>query len=189
MVKKILKWGGAAIGVFVIGVLALALTKPDEFRVQRSITINASQPVVFDLVSDYRNWSAWSPWEKKDPNMKRSFSGPASGKGAIYAWDGNGEVGKGSMLITDAMPSQVSLNLDFEKPFEGHNKVVFALESKGLTTDVTWSMHGPSPFVSKVIQVFCNMDSMVGAEFEKGLAAMKAEAEKRASGKQAQALR
>jgi hypothetical protein len=186
MIKKILKWAGLAVGVFVVGVLALAFTKPDEFRVQRSIAINAPQQTVFELVNDYRNWSAWSPWETKDPTMKRSYSGPASGKGALYAWDGNGEVGKGSMLITDATPSQVSLNLDFEKPFEGHNKVVFAIESKGLTTDVTWTMSGPSPFITKVIQVFCNMDAMIGAELEKGLAAMKAEAEKKAA-KQAKA--
>jgi hypothetical protein len=185
MFKRILKCGALALGVFVAGVLALAFTKPDEFRVQRSITVNAPQPVVFELVNDYRNWGAWSPWEKKDPAMKRSYSGPSSGKGAFYAWDGNGEVGKGSMLITEATPSQVSLNLDFEKPFEGHNKVVFAMESKGLTTDVTWSMAGPSPLITKVIQVFCNMDTMIGAEFEKGLAAMKVEAEKRAAAKQA----
>jgi hypothetical protein len=189
MFKRVLKWGGLALGLFVVGVLALAATKPDEFRVQRSITVNAPQQAVFELVNDYRNWAAWSPWEKKDPAMKRSFSGAASGQGARYAWDGNGEVGKGSMTITESTPARVALDLDFEKPFEGHNKVVFALESKGLTTDVTWSMHGPSPFFSKVIQVFCNMDTMIGAEFEKGLAAMKAEAEKRASGKQAQVRR
>jgi hypothetical protein len=178
MVKKMLKWGGLALGAFAIGVLGLALTKPNEFRVQRSITVNAPQAVVFELVNDYRNWGAWSPWEKKDPAMKRSYSGPSSGKGARYAWDGNGEVGKGSMLITEATPSRIALNLDFEKPFQASNKVVFAMESKGLTTDVTWSMEGPAAFVSKVIQVFCNMDKMAGAEFENGLAAMKAAAEK-----------
>ena len=131
MIKTILKWAGIAVGVFVVGVLALAFTKPDEFRVQRSISINAPQQTVFELVNDYRNWGAWSPWEKKDPAMKRSYSDSASGKGALYAWDGNGEVGKGSMLITEATPSKVSLNLDFEKPFGGHNKVVFAIEWKG----------------------------------------------------------
>jgi hypothetical protein len=178
MLKKILKWGGLAVGVFIAGVLALAMTKPNEFRVQRSITINAPQQAVYALVNDYRQWAAWSPWEQKDPKMKRTYSGPQTGKGAIYAWDGNGEVGKGSMLITDSTPNRVALNLDFEKPFEGHNKVVFALESKGLTTDVTWSMEGPSTWITKVIQVFCNMDAMIGAEFEKGLKAMKAAAEK-----------
>lgn len=178
MFKKILLWSGAAIGVFVVGVLVLASTKPDSFRVQRTVTISAPQQAVFALINDYRQWNAWSPWEKKDPNMKRSFSGPASGKGAAYAWDGDGNVGKGSMLITESTPERVALNLDFEKPFEGHNKVVFAIESKGLTTDVTWSMEGPSPFITKVIQVFCDMDSMIGAEFENGLAAMKLTAEK-----------
>jgi uncharacterized protein YndB with AHSA1/START domain len=178
MIKKILKWGGIAVGVFVAGVLALAMTKPDEFRVQRSITVNAPPQAVFALINDYRQWAAWSPWEGKDPAMKRSYSGPQSGKGAVYAWDGNGEVGKGRMTITESAPERIALDLDFEKPFEGHNKVVFALESKGLTTDVTWRMSGPSPFVTKVIQVFLDMDAMIGAEFEKGLAAMKAAAEK-----------
>ena len=177
MFKKILLWSGAAIAVFVGGVLVLASTKPDSFRVQRTVTISAPQQAVFALINDYRQWNAWSPWEKKDPNMMRSFSGPASGKGAAYAWDGDGNVGKGSMLITESTPARVALNLDFEKPFEGHNKVVFAIESKGLTTDVTWSMEGPSPFITKVIQVFCDMDSMIG-DFENGLAAMKAVAEK-----------
>ena len=178
MVKKILKWSGLALSLFAIGVFTIAATKPDSFQVQRTITINAPQQAVFELVNDYRNWNAWSPWEKKDPGMKRTYSGPQSGPGAVYAWDGNGEVGKGSMRITESTPARVALNLDFEKPFEGHNKVVFAMESKGLTTDVTWSMEGPSPFITKVIQVFCNMDAMIGAEFEKGLTAMKVAAEK-----------
>jgi len=187
MLKKIFKWTGLALSLFAIGVFTVAWTKPDAFQVQRTITINAPQQAVFELVNDYRNWSAWSPWEKKDPNMKRTFSGPVAGEGARYTWDGSGEVGKGSMLITQSTPARIALNLDFEKPFEGHNKVVFAMESKGLTTDVTWSMEGPSTFITKVIQVFCNMDAMIGAEFEKGLADMKAAAEKRASGKQANA--
>ena len=178
MLKTILLGGAAAIGVFVAGVLGLAATKPDTFRVQRTATIKAPPQAVHALINDYRNWSAWSPWEKKDPNMKRSYSGPASGKDAFYAWDGDKNVGKGSMTITDASPSRIALNLDFEKPFEGHNKIVFALDSKGLTTDVTWTMEGPSPFFAKVIQVFCDMDKMVGSDFEAGLAAMKVAAEK-----------
>lgn len=183
MLKKIFKWSGLVLSLFAIGVFTMAATKPDQFRVQRTITINAPQQAVFELVNDYRNWAAWSPWENKDPAMKRSYSGPASGEGARYAWDGNGEVGKGSMLITESTLSRVALDLDFEKPFEGHNKVVFAMEAKGLTTDVTWSMQGPSTFITKVIQVFCNMDAMIGGEFEKGLAAMKAAAEKRVAAK------
>lgn len=181
MLKKIMKWGGLALSLFAVGVFTIAATKPDSFRVQRSITINAPQQTVFELVNDYRNWGAWSPFENKDPAMKRTFSGPPSGKGAIYAWDGNSNIGKGSMLITESTPARIDLNLDFEKPFEGHNKVVFTMESSGLTTDVTWRMDGPSTFLTKVIQVFCDMDAMIGADFEKGLAAMKAEAEKRSS--------
>jgi hypothetical protein len=178
MVKTILIWGGVAIVVLAGGVLAYAATKPDQFRVQRSITVNAPPERVFALINDYRQWTAWSPWEKKDPSLKRTYSEPSSGKGATYAWEGDSNVGVGNMLITDSAPSRIALDLNFKKPFEASNKVVFALESKGLTTDVTWSMEGPAPFVSKVIQVFCNMDKMVGAEFENGLAAMKAAAEK-----------
>lgn len=178
MLKTILLGGVAVIGVVAAGVLAYAATKPDEFRVQRSMTINAPPQAVFALINDYRNWVAWSPWEKKDPNMKRNYSGPSSGQGAMYAWEGDSNVGMGRMLITDASPSRIALNLDFEKPFAGHNKVVFTMESKGLTTDVTWSMEGPSPFFAKVMQVFCNMDKMIGAEFENGLAALKAAVEK-----------
>ena len=178
MLKTILLGVLAIVGVFVLGVLGFAAAKPDTFRVQRAATINAPPPAVFALINDYRNWSAWSPWEKKDPAMKRTYSGPPSGKDAFYAWDGDKNVGKGSMLITDSSPSRIALNLDFEKPFEGHNKIVFALESKGLTTDVTWSMEGPTPFFAKIIHVFVDMDKMVGSDFEAGLAAMKATAEK-----------
>jgi hypothetical protein len=110
--------------------------------------------------------------------MKRSYSGAEKGKGAVYAWTGNGEVGQGSMEITDAGPSRVALNLDFVKPFEGHNKVVFTLAPKGELTEVTWDMHGPSPYLTKVMMVFCDMDAMIGKQFETGLASLKAVSEK-----------
>jgi hypothetical protein len=184
MVKTILLGILAVVGVFVAGVLAYAATKPDVFRLQRSTTINASPQTVFALINDYRNWTAWSPWEKKDPNLKRTYSEPSSGKGATYAWEGDKNVGKGSMTMTEATPaSRVALNLDFEKPFQANNKVVFALESKGLTTDVTWSMEGPTPFFAKVIHVFIDMDRMVGKDFEAGLSDMKAAAERQARAK------
>ncbi len=181
MLKTILLGGLIVIGVGAAGVLAYAATKPDVFRLQRTATINASPQTVLGLLDDFRNWTAWSPWEKKDPNLKRTYSGSPRGAGAAYAWDGDKNVGKGSMLMTDATPSRVALNLDFEKPFTAHNKVVFALESKGLTTDVTWSMEGPTPFFAKIIHVFIDMDKMVGKDFEAGLADMKAAAEKQAS--------
>jgi hypothetical protein len=111
--------------------------------------------------------------------MKRTWGAVTSGKGAKYAWDGNSEVGQGSMEIVESIaPSKVALKLDFVKPFEGHNRVEFILESKGDVTNVTWAMHGPMPYISKVVSVFCNMDSMIGKDFEAGLASMKAAAEK-----------
>ena len=166
------------LAVAVAGVLAFAATKPDSFSVQRAASIKAPPEKISAVLSDFRAWDAWSPWEKVDPKMKRSYSGEPKGKGAKYAWAGNSEVGEGSMTITDAQPSRVALDLDFVKPFEGHNKVVFTLAPKGDATEVTWSMSGPSPYVTKVIQVFCDMDGMIGKQFESGLADLKAVAEK-----------
>jgi uncharacterized protein YndB with AHSA1/START domain len=164
-----------AIGV----VLVLAMIKPDTFRVQRSANIKAPPEKIFPLIDDLRAWSAWSPWEKKDPDMKRTFSGAASGTGAVYAWEGDKNVGKGRMEITEAAaPSKVAIRLDFEKPFEAHNVVVFTLEPRGDTTNVTWDMQGPTPFFGKIIHVFINMDRMVGNDFESGLANLKAAAER-----------
>ena len=165
--------------IAVVGILAFAATKPDTFVVQRATTIKAPPEKIFPLIDDYRSWAAWSPWEKLDPTMKRTYSGPASGKGAVYAWEGTGAVGAGRMETTDSAPSsRVAIKLDFIKPFEAHNVVEFALEPKGDATGVTWTMRGPSPFVSKVMQVFASMDSMVGKDFESGLANLKAAAEK-----------
>ncbi|MDB5862840.1 MAG: hypothetical protein JWO70_646 [Betaproteobacteria bacterium] len=165
--------------VVVAAVLALAATKPDTFQVERSVSINAPPEKIFPLIDDLHNWTAWSPWEKKDPAMKRTYSGEARGKGAAYAWEGNKDVGMGRMEIAESSPtSKVTINLDFVKPFEAHNVVDFTLEPKGGTTSVTWAMHGPSPFFSKVLHVFLSMDRMVGKDFEAGLANLKAAAEK-----------
>ena len=165
--------------VLIAGVLVLAATKPDTFRVQRAATIKAPPEKVFALINDFRRWDAWSPWEKKDPAMKRTFSAASSGKGATYAWAGNKDVGQGSMEIAESVaPSKVALRLDFVKPFEAHNIVVFTLEPNGGTTRVKWTMEGPVPYFAKLIHVFLDMDSMVGKDFEAGLAAMKAVAEK-----------
>ena len=160
-------------------VLILAAMKPDSFQVQRSIAINAPPERIQPLIADFRAWSAWSPWEKKDPAMKRSFSGAESGVGARYAWEGDKNVGKGSMEIVEAVPTKVALKLDFAAPFEAHNEAVFALQPQGQITNVVWSMTGPTPFLGKIIHVFMNMDRMVGDDFEAGLAAMKAAAERR----------
>jgi uncharacterized protein YndB with AHSA1/START domain len=170
---------GILVLVFIVGALIVAATRPDAFRVERSASIAAPPEKVFPLINDFKRWDAWSPWEKKDPAMKRTYSAVTSGKGARYAWEGNGEVGQGSMeIVESAAPSRVALKLDFVKPFEGHNRVDFTLEPRGGATRVTWAMHGPMPYVSKVISLFCNMDAMIGKEFEAGLASMKAAAEK-----------
>ena len=175
MVRKI----AIAIAVLIAGILGFAATKPDTFSVQRAASIKAPPDKVFALINDFKRWDSWSPWEKKDPAMKRTWGAVTSGKGALYAWDGNSDVGKGSMEIAESIaPSKVALKLDFEKPFEGHNIVTFTLEPRGDATNVTWVMQGPAPYITKVIQVFCDMDSMVGKDFEAGLAKMKSVAEK-----------
>jgi hypothetical protein len=173
---------GIIAAVFVLAVAALlayAATRPGTLEVRRSASIKAAPDKIFALVDDLGRWAAWSPYEKKDPAMKRTLSGPPSGKGAIYAWDGNKDVGKGRMEIADtAPPGRVTINLDFEKPFAGHNVVVFTFEPKGDATAVTWAMRGRSPFIAKLIGIFINMDAMIGKDFEAGLANLKAIAEK-----------
>src|SRR6266404_7186923 len=140
-------------------VLILAISKPDAFRVQRVATIKAPAESIFSLVNDFHRWGSWSPWENKDPAMNRSFSGAGSGKGAVYAWDGNKNVGSGRMEILDTSgPSKIVIKLDFFKPFEGHNTAEFTMLPQGDATNVTWLMHGPSPFMGKIMHVFINMD-------------------------------
>ena len=167
------------VGVLLAALLIYAATQPDTFRVQRAISIKAPPEKIFPLINDLHSWGAWSPWEKMDPAMKRTFSGAASGKGAVYEWEGNHEVGKGRMEIMESSPpSKVVIKLDFIKPFEAHNIAEFTLESKGDSTNVTWAMHGPNPYIAKVIHIFFSMDSMVGKQFEAGLANLKTIAEK-----------
>jgi hypothetical protein len=164
--------------VLVVAVLIYAATKPDTFRVQRATRINAPPEKVFALINDYHRWGSWSPYEKLDPDMKRTYSGSPNGTGAVYEWEGNNKAGKGRMEIADSLPpSQVVIKLDFVKPFEAHNLVHFTLQPGGASTDVTWAMQGPSPYMMKLMHVFINMDRMVGKDFEVGLANLKAVAE------------
>lgn len=170
---------GIVVVVLIAGVLILAATKPDKFRVQRAASIKAPPEKVFALISDFRRWDAWSPWEKKDPVMKRTFSAATSGEGATYAWEGNKEVGQGSMQIVESVPPRkIALKLDFIKPFEAHNTVTFMLDAKDGATNVTWAMEGPVPYLAKIVHVFVDMDRMVGKDFEAGLANLRASAEK-----------
>jgi uncharacterized protein YndB with AHSA1/START domain len=164
-------------------VLVLAATKPGTFSVRRATTIRASPEKIFPLINDFHQWGTWSPYENKDPAMKRSYSGAESGKGAVYAWDGNNNVGSGRMEILDtSTPTKIVIKLDFFKPFEGHNTAEFTMLPQGdatnVTTNVTWLMHGPASFMSKVMQVFMNLDNMIGKDFEIGLANLKRLTEK-----------
>lgn len=165
----------AGIGI----VLAVAATKPDTFRVQRSATIKAPPEKIFPMINDFRSWAAWSPYEHKDPAMKRTYGSTTSGKGAVYEWDGDKNVGSGRITITDASPpSKVMIDLDMIKPFAASNKVEFTLVPNGDATAVTWEMQGGVPYFAKIIHVFFDMDKMVGGDFEQGLASLKASAEK-----------
>ncbi len=166
------------IGVLIAAVLIFAATRPDTFRVQRAASIKAPPEKIAEVLSDFHGWQAWSPWEKLDPAMKRSYSGAAKGKGAVYAWAGNKDVGEGRMEITETTPTRIAMDLDFVKPFAAHNKVVFTLAPKGDATEVSWDMQGPLPYVAKLVHLFLDMDGMVGKQFETGLANLKAVAEK-----------
>ena len=155
-------------------VLILAATKPDTFSVRRVTTVSAPPEKIFPLINDFHQWGTWSPWEDKDPAMKRTYSGAGSGKGAVYAWDGNKNVGTGRMEILEvSAPSKIVIKLDFFKPFEAHNTAEFTMLPQGDATSLRWLMHGPAPFMSKVMQVFMNMDKMIGKDFEAGLAKLK----------------
>lgn len=166
------------IAVIVVAILVFAATRPNTFRVQRSASIKAPPEKIFPFINDFHSWGLWSPWEKIDPALKRTFSGAPSGKGAMYAWEGNSKVGSGNMEITESSPpGKILIKLDFIKPFEGHNVTDFTLEPKGDSTEVTWLMHGPVPYIGKIMHMFINMDKMVGGQFETGLANLKAAAE------------
>jgi carbon monoxide dehydrogenase subunit G len=171
---KMISIGGGVIVVVIAAVLVYAATKPDTFRVERATSIKATPEAIFALINDFHNFPDWSPYEKLDPDMKRSYSGAVDGKGAVYVWDSNGKAGTGRMEIADtAPPSKVTINLDFSKPFVAHNIVEFTLEPRGESTLVTWAMQGPVPYVAQIMHVIFNMDRMIGGDFETGLANLK----------------
>lgn len=159
-------------------VLAIAQSRPSQFTVQRTVRIAAPPERIYPDIVDFRRWTGWSPWERMDPAMRKTYSGAASGRGAVYEWEGNSKVGQGRMEITDASaPTSVTVKLDFLKPFETHNTAKFTLVPAGGSTDVTWSMFGSSPLMIKLMGVFFNMDKLVGKDFERGLASLKTLAE------------
>ncbi|MFC5474902.1 SRPBCC family protein [Paraherbaspirillum soli] len=167
------------VAVLLAILLGFAATRPDTFRVQRTTSIKAPPEKVFALINDFHQWGSWSPYDKLDPAMKRTFSGAANGKGAVYEWQGDNKVGAGRMEITESSPSsKLTIKLDFIKPFEGHNTAEFTLDAQGDSSNVTWAMYGPTPFIAKLMGLFFSMDSMIGKDFEAGLANLKVAAEK-----------
>jgi carbon monoxide dehydrogenase subunit G len=159
-------------------VLILAAMRPDQFRIERSATIRAPAERIFPFIDDFHRWQAWSPYEKKDPAMQRTFDGPPSGVGAIYAWNGNKDIGSGRMEIGQSTPSsRVFLKLEFFTPFKASNTAEFVLTPEGDATRVSWAMQGRSPFMSKLMGLVFNFDKMVGKDFEQGLANLRALAE------------
>jgi uncharacterized protein YndB with AHSA1/START domain len=175
MVTKIL----AVLAVVVILLVGFAAMQPDSFRVDRAVDVKAPPEKVFPLINDFHNWPKWSPWEKMDPDMVRVLSGAEKGQGAVYSWKGNKKVGSGRMdILESSAPARVLIQLDFIEPFSARNTVEFTLTPVDGGTHVNWAMYGPSNLVSKMISLFCSMDKMIGKDFEAGLAAMAAAAEK-----------
>ncbi|KQV35004.1 MULTISPECIES: SRPBCC family protein [unclassified Rhizobium] len=168
----------AVIVLAAIALVIFASTKPDTFHVERSATIAAPPEKIVPLINDFHQWQAWSPYEKRDPAMSRSFSGSPLGPGAIYAWDGNKDIGAGRMEILESSAEKVVIKLDFSRPFEAHNIATFTLSPAASGTAVTWAMDGPSPLIAKVMGVFFSMDEMIGKDFVVGLENLKGIAEK-----------
>lgn len=168
------------IAVVIVGILIYVATKPNDFQIQRSITIKATPEKLFPLINDLHNMQTWSAWEKVDPQMQRSYSGEASGKGAKYAWEGNKEIGQGSMKIIESVPNtKIGLHMHFIKPFEGQSSIDFTLAANGDETVVAQTMRGTSTFLPKLMcTLFFNQDKMIGDKFEEGLANLKVIAEK-----------
>lgn len=164
-----------AIAVLVaLAFVAFVATRPATYRVTRSAKISAPAATVFDHLNDFRKWTAWSPWEKLDPDLKRTYAGPASGVGTRYTWNGNKKVGAGSMEITDSVPNQrIAIDLVFERPFKARNPTEFTLAPAADGVAITWAMTGHNNFIGKVFCLFVDMDKMVGKDFEQGLANLK----------------
>lgn len=154
----------------------------DTYTVERSTTVRADADRVYQQIVDFHRWPSWSPWEDVDPNMQRSYSGPAAGVGAAYEWSGNRKAGTGRMEITDAEPpSRVVIDLRFLKPFKSESTITFTLAEEGDGTRVTWSMLGTRTLGLRLMGVFTSMDKLVGGDFEKGLARLRTVAESSAA--------
>jgi len=162
------------IGAALVTLLIVAAAKPATFRIERSVSMEAPPARIAGHITDFHRWRDWSPWEKLDPGMQRTYDGAAAGEGASYAWSGNGKAGAGRMRITHAEPQRVAISLDFEKPFRASNVAQFTLTPVGGDTLVTWTMTGPQTLLSKLMHTVIDMDKLVGRDFEAGLQNLKA---------------
>lgn len=166
MLKKI----GIALLLVLVVFISIVVSRPSHFHVERSARIAAPPSVVFSFIDDFRRWQSWSPWEKLDPGMQREYSGAEQGKGAVYEWSGNDEVGKGRMRIIESQPpSTVAITLEFLEPWQATNATLFDIRPDGDGTRVTWGMDAEHGFLFKAVGLFMDMDSMVGKDFEAGL--------------------
>jgi hypothetical protein len=164
-----------AIVVVVAAVAAFVATRPAEFRVVRTASFAAPAPALFAQVNELRKWEAWSPWAKKDPQMRQTYEGAPAGAGAVTSWVGNKDVGEGRMTIVESRPHElIRFKLEFFKPFAATNDAEFKFKPEGDRTLVTWSMNGRNNFIGKAMCLVFDMDKMVGGDFEKGFAGIKA---------------
>jgi hypothetical protein len=165
------------IAIVLLVIIFASTTRPNTFTYARSTKINAGPEKIAPLISDFKKWGAWSPYENRDPNLKRTYSGSPSGVGAVYAWEGNKNVGSGRMEILESTPRNVRIQLDFTAPFKANNIAEFTLTPQSGATEVVWAMTGKNVLIGKVMSLFMDMDKMVGNDFATGLASMKAVAE------------
>ena len=160
--------------IVVVGFCGFVATRPATFHVERVTTIAVPSEAVFARINDLHQWDAWSPWEKLDPQMKKTYEGADAGVGASYHWSGNDKVGEGRMTITESEPgSKVGIKLEFIKPWQATNTGTFTFTPEAAGTRVTWAMDGTNNFMAKAMTIFMNMDQMIGSDFEKGLASLK----------------
>jgi len=162
--------------VALLAILCIVIAmQPEDFRVSRSMTMNAPPDRVFAEVNDFHRWEAWSPWAKLDPNAKETYEGPSSGVGSIFRWDGDANVGAGNMTIVESKPNErIGIKLEFIRPFAGLCGTEFTFKPEGDGTTMTWTMSGKNNFIAKAIGLLLiDCDKMMGTEFEKGLTSIK----------------
>lgn len=184
--KKPLLAAFIAFDTLLVGAIVAVVLQPDTIHVERSVLVNASPADLYPLAHDHKNFQGWSPWADRDPNQKTTYSESSVGVGAVMSWEGNDQVGKGKMTITEAVENtRVVQDLEFIEPYESKAVSTFALTPEGEATKVTWSFDSSAGFMQKAMGLFVSMDSMLGPDFEKGLSRVKEQGEARAVARKA----